>query len=47
MASAAGFAGPLGQQTAAAFAQALAAGLADEDDAALLAWLRQRPAAGH
>ena len=37
----AGFSGPLGAQTAAAFAQAMAAGLTEQDDAALLSWLRQ------
>ena len=39
----AGFAGPLGAQTAAVFAQAMAAGLTEQDDAALLNWLRQPP----
>lgn len=42
-AQAAGFAGPLGAQTAAAFARAMAAGLTEQDDAALLNWLRQPP----
>jgi putative dehydrogenase len=39
-----GFEGPLGARAAAVFAQAHAAGLADQDDAALLQWLRERPA---
>jgi putative dehydrogenase len=39
-----GFEGPLGARAAVVFAQAHAAGLADQDDAALLQWLRERPA---
>lgn len=38
-----GVQGPLGAATAAAFAQACAAGYADHDDGALLQWLRQLP----
>jgi 3-hydroxyisobutyrate dehydrogenase-like beta-hydroxyacid dehydrogenase len=34
--------GPLGEHASAAFAQAMAAGLAGEDDSALLAWLQTR-----
>jgi 3-hydroxyisobutyrate dehydrogenase-like beta-hydroxyacid dehydrogenase len=42
-ARAAGFTGPLGATAAATFAQAMAAGLNDQDDAALLAWCRVAP----
>ncbi len=42
-ASAAGFAGPLGETAARVFAQASAAGLGEQDDAVLLAWLRGAP----
>jgi putative dehydrogenase len=43
----AGIAGPLGDKAAAVFARALDAGLAEQDDAALLHLLRQRPKARH
>ena len=41
-AQAAGFAGPLGASAAQVFAHAHAAGLADQDDGALLQWMRQQ-----
>ena len=41
-AQAAGFAGPLGAHAAQVFAQARAAGLADQDDGALLQWMMQQ-----
>jgi L-threonate 2-dehydrogenase len=42
-ARAAGFVGPLGERVASEFANAHAAGLGDQDDSALLAWLRRTP----
>jgi len=42
-ARASGFEGPLGARAADVFAQASAAGLVDQDDAALLQWLRELP----
>lgn len=37
------YSGPLGERASAVFAQALAAGLAQEDDSALLQWQQSRP----
>lgn len=45
-AQAVGFAGPLGAAAARTFAEASAAGLAGQDDAALLKWLRQQNPGG-
>ena len=45
-ASTVGFSGPLGAAAARTFAQASAAGLAGQDDAALLLWLRQQNPGG-